>query len=177
MVVENEVEFTTMLPGTVDGPDVSFTGAVEGDELTLTGIVQNPPPGQSPPPLRVTLTRTEQARPIQVAAGETHLCVGEYGAFVADRDGSVTGAERFRSNERWLVDERGLRPFGSEAIRLNECVINNGRPTRCEQSGGLWGGHFSLGRDDVFTLILIYSTADSTTRDYILKGKCRVIDE
>jgi hypothetical protein len=177
MVVENEVQFTAMLPGTVDGPNVTFTGAVEGDALTLTGIVQNPPPGQSPPPLIVTLARTEPARSIQISAGETHLCVGEYGAFVADRDGSVIGAERFRNNERWLVDERGLRPFGSEAIRLNECVINNGRPIRCEQSGGLWGGRFSLGRDDVFTLILMSATADSTTRDSILKGKCRVIDE
>ena len=176
-VIENGVQFTTVLPGTADGPSITFTGAVEGDELTLTGIVQNPPPGQTPPPLIVPLSRTEQARSMQISAGATHLCTVEYGAFVADKDGSVTGAERFRSTQRWLVDERGLRQFGSEAIRLDECSINNGRPTRCEQSGGLWGGRFSLDRDDVFTLILMYSTDDFTTQDHILKGKCRVIGE
>lgn len=177
MVAGNDVTFTMRLPAPAEGPYLTFAGTVEGDELTLTGTVQDPPPGLSPPPLIVKLARDQQTRFVQISPGETHLCVGQYGAFVADRDGSVTGAESFRSNERWLVDERGLRSFGSEAIRLNECIITDGRPTRCVQSGGLWGGRFSLGRDDVFTLILTSSTADSTTRDYILKGTCRVLNE
>ena len=113
---------------------------------------------------------------LPTALGETYLCVGEDGAWVEDKDGVVTGAEAFRNNERWLVDERGLRAFGSEMVRLDECLINEGRPTSCQQSGRLWGGHFSLGRDDVFTLMLLGASGDGARRAFLLKGKCSVTE-
>jgi hypothetical protein len=117
-----------------------------------------------------------QACYLPVAMGEPYLCVGEHGAWVEDKDGIVTGSQAFRNDERWIVDERGLRAFGSEMVRLDECVMNEGRPTSCQQSGRLWGGHFSLGRDDVFTLMLLGASGDGAKRAFILKGKCSVME-
>ena len=106
-------------------------------------------------------------------ADDSWLCIGDYVAFVGNKDGRVTGSEAGRADWKYLVDENGVKEFGSETYFLDHCLWFEGRPGSCEYSERrYWRGRFSMSPDHVFELIFIKVKDSGEVTTYLLQGKC-----
>ena len=56
------------------------------------------------------------------AHAKTYLCIGEQGVRVSPGEES----ESFSNDQKWLVDESGLRRFGEDSAWLTDCNYTTG---------------------------------------------------
>ncbi len=106
------------------------------------------------------------------AYGDTYLCVGEKTAWVSSKEGTVLESDSGTNSQKWIVSDEGLKEFGSELVILNECTLDEGRPTWCERTGEGEFGSFSMNYHNLFTLFSFTIDAEYTVIDFIVKGKC-----
>ena len=104
----------------------------------------------------------------------TWLCIGEHLAQVKHKDGEVIGSESFENQQRWLVDENGVRPFGEDWTIIDKCRLFEGRPARCSSSDTSVND-FTMDPQYVFTLTGFTIDDDMVIIHYIVKGKCSKI--
>jgi len=110
------------------------------------------------------------------AHANTWLWIGEHGAQVSHKDGEVTGSESFTNQQRWLVDEIGVRPFGEDRTIIDHCMLFEGRPARCSSSDASIND-FTMDPQYVFTLTGFTIDDDMVIIHYIVKGKCSKISD
>lgn len=107
-------------------------------------------------------------------AQDPWLCIGDYIAFVTDDGDTVTGAESGLGTDwKLLINEEGLKHFGTDAVRLDACNWYEGRPAFCESTEG-FAGVFMMTGQRVFTYIAMSFDIGSGqgNKTYVLKGKC-----
>ncbi len=111
------------------------------------------------------------------AHADTWLCLGEEMASIGHQDGEIHDAKAHPTDEKYLLNEEGLKSFGSDLVKLDRCVFDGDRPSSCDMSSlGAGGPLFWMDKYNVFTLTLVMREDDGTMRNFIIKGKCDTVD-
>lgn len=103
---------------------------------------------------------------------DAYICTAKYAAGVTEKNDDVTQAQSGEYDKKYLVDERGFRPYGEDKITLSECSFFDGRPAFCEYPGDRWGGLFMLSSNDVFTYFSVIAGTSGVLEALVVKGKC-----
>ena len=101
---------------------------------------------------------------------KSFLCIAEYGAGVTEKNGKATGSVSGVADQKYLVDSRGLRRFGTDDVLLNKCDFSEGRPSFCEKSEE-FGGVFAYD-GSTFKLFTMHATSDETLVYSVAIGTC-----
>ena len=106
------------------------------------------------------------------ALADAYLCTAKYAAGVTEKNDDVTQAQSGEYDEKYIVDERGFRFFGSDTVQLSKCKFIDGRPASCENPGDGWSGLFLLPSNLVFTYFHVVGGGNGVFEALVVKGKC-----
>ena len=109
------------------------------------------------------------------AQAASWLCLGEESAAVTHENGRVTGSTSGPNNQRFLVNERGVKFFGADEYLTNACAMTpNGEPAQCADEAGLY--KFTGFSSDVFVLSGVGPAGDGGFTHWIIAGTCERLD-
>lgn len=109
------------------------------------------------------------------ALADSYLCTAKYAAGVTEKEDDVTQAQSGEYDKKYLVDERGFRPFDDDNVKLSKCNFIDGRPAFCEDPGVGWSGFFILPSNLVFTYFAVIGGHGGILEAMVVKGKCSKI--